>query len=60
MRKIFFTIAILFVYTSYSQVVINEIDANTPSADANEFVELKSDTPNFALDECILLKFLVT
>ena len=57
MRKIFFTIAILFVYTSYSQVVINEIDANTPSADANEFVELKSATPNFSLDGYVLVFF---
>ncbi len=57
MRKLFFTIALLFAFTSYSQVVINEIEADTPSADDKEFVELKSVTPNFSLDGYVLVFF---
>ena len=57
MRKLFFTIAILFAFTSYSQVIINEIDADTPSTDDKEFVELKSATPNFPLDGYVLVFF---
>lgn len=57
MRKLFFTIALLFAFTSYSQVVINEIDADTPSTDDKEFVELKSATPNFPLDGYVLVFF---
>ena len=57
MRKIFFTIALLFAFTSYSQVVINEIEADTPSTDDKEFVELKSATPNFPLDGYVLVFF---
>ena len=57
MRKLFFTIALLFAFTSYSQVVINEIEADTPSTDDKEFVELKSVTPNFSLDGYVLVFF---
>ncbi|MCL9770443.1 endonuclease [Flavobacterium sp. HXWNR69] len=43
---------------SYSQnVVINEIDADTPGTDQLEFVELKSTTPNFSLDGYVLVFF---
>ena len=42
---------------SYSQVVINEIDADTPGSDLLEFVELKSATPNFSLDGYVLVFF---
>ena len=42
-----------FFYTS-AQVVINEIDTDTPSTDELEFVELKSDTPNFSLNGYVL------
>ncbi len=42
---------------SYSQVFINEIDADTPSTDQLEFVELKSVTPNFSLDGYVLVFF---
>lgn len=45
---------------SYSQVVINEIDADTPSSDLLEFVELKSATPNFPLDGYVLVFFNAT
>ncbi|WP_309641497.1 endonuclease [Flavobacterium sp.] len=55
MKRIFFTIALLYTFASYSQVVINEIDADTPSSDTQEFIELKSATPNFSLDGYVLV-----
>ncbi len=42
---------------SFSQVVINEIDSDTPGTDQLEFVELKSVTPNFSLDGYVLVFF---
>jgi hypothetical protein len=39
----------------YSQVVINELDTDNPSTDTKEFVELKSDTPNFSLNGYVLV-----
>ncbi len=39
------------------QIVINELDCDTPSIDDEEFVELKSDTPNFALDGYVVVFF---
>ncbi len=41
----------------YSQVVINELDSDNPSTDTKEFVELKSDTPNFSLNGYVLVFF---
>lgn len=46
---------LLFCCFAYSQLVINEVDANTPSNDVLEFVELKSTTPNFSLDGYVLV-----
>ncbi len=40
-----------------SQIVINELDADTPSIDTAEFIELKSDTPNFSLDGFVVVLF---
>jgi len=40
-----------------SQIVINELDADTPSIDTAEFIELKSDTPNFSLDGYVVVLF---
>lgn len=39
------------------QVVINELDCDTPGIDDKEFVELLSDTPNFPLDGYVLVFF---
>lgn len=52
-------ILVLFVFgISWSQVlVINELDADSPSTDTAEFVELKSQTPNFSTDGYILVFF---
>lgn len=40
-----------------AQVVINEIDADTPSTDIKEFVELKTPAPFTALDGYVLVFF---
>lgn len=40
-----------------AQIVINELDCDTPSIDDKEFVELKSDTPSFALDGYVVVFF---
>lgn len=53
-------LCILFFLTywlSNGQVVINEIDPDTPSADTKEFVELKSTVPNFSLNGYVLVFF---
>ena len=42
---------------SYGQIVINEIDSDTPGADLKEFVELKTATPNFSLDGYVMVFF---
>jgi hypothetical protein len=40
-----------------AQVVINELDSDTPSTDDREFIELKSTVPNFPLDGYVLVFF---
>jgi len=40
-----------------SQVVINELDCDSPGIDDKEFIELKSVSPNFALDGYVLVFF---
>ncbi|KAB8151889.1 T9SS type A sorting domain-containing protein [Kordia sp. TARA_039_SRF] len=58
MNKIFTLLFLLFVSQfAISQVVINEIDCDTPGTDTGEFIELKSDTPNFLLDGYVLVLF---
>ena len=57
MKNIFTLVVILFTYVTYGQVVINELDSDTPSTDDREFVELKSATPNFPLDGYVLVFF---
>lgn len=50
----------LFISTSVlalGQVVINELDCDTPSIDDKEFLELLSEVPNFPLDGYVLVFF---
>ncbi|CAL2106258.1 Endonuclease I [Tenacibaculum sp. 190524A02b] len=42
---------------SIGQVVINELDCDTPGVDDKEFIELKSDIPNFDLEGYVLVFF---
>lgn len=46
---------LLFVNFTFAQVVINEIDADQPGTDTKEFIELKSTTPFFNLDNYFLV-----
>lgn len=59
MKKIVlpFLIVYLSINISYSQVFINELDADTPGTDNFEFIELKSSIPNFSLDGYVLVFF---
>ena len=57
-KKLLAVILLFFASTTlFSQVVINELDCDTPGIDDQEFVELKSDTPNFSLDGYVLVFF---
>ena len=53
------TLVFLFLISQFvtSQIVINELDCDTPSIDDKEFIELKSDTPNFSLDGYVVVFF---
>lgn len=57
MNKLLLLFFLLFSVLSFSQVLINEVDADNPGSDIREFVELKSATPNFALDGYVLVFF---
>jgi len=54
-KNTLFILIFLCSFGSYGQLVINEIDADTPSSDILEFIELKSTTPNFSLDGYVLV-----
>ena len=45
-RKIVLVLALFTSIILHSQVVINELNADNPSTDDHEFIELKSITPN--------------
>ena len=55
-QKILFSIFFITSF-SYSQLVINEVDADNPGSDVKEFVELKSTTANFSLNGYVLVFF---
>ncbi|EDP71655.1 Endonuclease I [Flavobacteriales bacterium ALC-1] len=58
MNKITFIVIVLMSGLSWSQdIVINELDADSPSTDTAEFIELKSVVPNFSTDGYILVFF---
>lgn len=56
-KNIFFLLLFFFTFGTYGQIVINELDSDTPSTDDKEFIELKSATSNFALDGYVLVFF---
>ena len=51
---IFFLLSSIFLN---AQIVINELDCDTPSVDLLEFIELKSDVPFFPLDGYVVVLF---
>ena len=56
-NNLLFLLLSLFSSYTFSQVVINELDSDTQSTDVKEFVELKSDVPNFSLNGYVLVFF---
>jgi Endonuclease I/Secretion system C-terminal sorting domain len=57
MKKFYLIILALFTSSIFSQVVINEVDADVVGTDNKEFIELKSSTPNFSLNGYVLVFF---
>ncbi len=57
LRKIAILITLFNVMFASSQLLINELDCDTPSTDDKEFIELKSTTPNFSLNDYVLVLF---
>lgn len=55
-KKLLLLIA-LISFSANAQVVINELDSDTPSTDDKEFIELKSTAPNFSLNGYVLVFF---
>jgi hypothetical protein len=50
LKNLLCLVIVLVSLSGYGQVVINELDSDTPGTDVKEFIELKSLTPNFPLD----------
>ena len=48
---------ILVTQVMLGQLVINELDSDTPSIDTQEFIEIKSTTPYFSLDGYVVVLF---
>ncbi|WP_299106258.1 endonuclease [uncultured Winogradskyella sp.] len=58
MKRIILIALLLISGFGWSQVLlINEIDPDSPSTDTAEFIELKSQSPNFSTDGYILVFF---
>lgn len=61
MRIISIFLLLLWVHTyslsGQAKLVINELDCDTPGLDDKEFVELKSNEPNFPMDGYVLVFF---
>lgn len=57
LKKYHLFIALITTFLTNAQVVINELDCDTPSTDDREFIELKSDSANFSLDGYVLVLF---
>ncbi|MEO5775258.1 MAG: endonuclease [Flavobacterium sp.] len=56
-KKLLLLLALTSFSVSNAQIVINELDANTPSTDVKEFIELKTPAPFTALDGYVLVLF---
>lgn len=61
MKKLLLLLFVALVSNAtFGQIVINELDSDTPSTDVLEFIELKSATPNFPLDGYVVVFFNAT
>jgi len=56
-KRVLLWVGLFLPFCFYAQVVINEVDADTPGVDVLEIIELKSETPYFSLDGYILVLF---
>ncbi|HSD14084.1 MAG TPA: endonuclease [Flavobacterium sp.] len=59
-KKILLLFIVFISNAGFGQIVINELDSDTPSTDVLEFIELKSATPNFPLDGYVVVFFNAT
>lgn len=57
MKKITLIASLFAATSSFAQLIINEVDADQTGTDTTEFLELKSDTPNFAMDGYVVVLF---
>jgi hypothetical protein len=57
MLKKMLWLIVLISFSVQAQVVINELDSDTPSVNDKQFIELKSTIPNFSLDGFALVFF---
>tara|TARA_R110002012_G_scaffold154445_2_gene314798 strand:+ start:479 stop:2437 length:1959 start_codon:yes stop_codon:yes gene_type:complete len=55
--KLLLGLLLITSFTIAQNIVINELDCDSPGFDDKEFIELKSDTPNVALDGYVLVFF---
>jgi len=55
LKRFLFILILLSYFYSNAQIVINELDPDTNSTDVKEFIELKSNVPNFALDGFVVV-----
>lgn len=58
MQRFLIVLVLFLFHNAWSQVlIINELDPDSPSTDTAEFIEIKSQTPNFSTDGYILVFF---
>jgi hypothetical protein len=56
-KRILLWVGLFMITSLQAQVVINEVDSDTPGLDVTEFIELKSTTPYFSLDGYSMVMF---
>lgn len=56
-KKVLFYFLLFTTFSFQAQIVINELDSDTPSTDDKEFIELKSSTAFFPLDGYVLVLY---
>ena len=56
-KTLLFALSIYITQFSFGQIVINELDCDSPGAENMEFIELLSETPNFPLDGYVVVLF---
>ncbi len=57
MKNTLLALLMLCAVSGRAQLVINELDSDTPSTDDREFIEIKSATPHFDLEGYVVVMF---